>query len=72
MDKQFLNKHQLEERVKVLNDWYKQNPEHPMRGSVKNEAMYFIRKKNELLESTSTEIEVNPITQIYQQIGKLL
>ena len=62
----------MEERVKVLNDWYKSNIDHPMKGSVKKEAMYYISKKRELLESKQEEIEVKPMTQIYQQIGKLL
>ena len=72
MDKQYLNKEGLEERIKVLNDWYKNNIDHPMEGSVKKEAMYYIGKKRELVESKQEEIEVKPITQIFHQIGVLL
>lgn len=42
MDKQYLNKKQLDKRIERLNNWLVQNPNDPMAGTAKNEVLYYI------------------------------
>ncbi|HBX61993.1 MULTISPECIES: hypothetical protein [Empedobacter] len=72
MDKQYLNKQQLENRIKKLNDWLIQNPNDPMAGTAKNEVFYYIDLLSELEESIYPTILNECPFQIYQQIGVLL
>lgn len=69
MDKQYLNKQQIENRIKKLNDWLTQNPNDPMAGTAKNEVFYYIDLISDLEDSFSQTIQDQCPTQIHQQIG---
>ena len=56
MDKQYLNKKQLEKRIERLNNWLTQNPNDPMAGTAKNESFYYINLLSELEKSFSPTI----------------
>lgn len=72
MDKQYLNKRQIENRIKKLNDWLTQNPNDPMAGTAKNEVFYYLDLISDLKDSSSLTIQDQCPTQIHQQIGVLL
>lgn len=72
MDKQYLNKRQIENRIKKLNDWLVQNPNDPMAGTAKNEVYYYLDLISDLKDSSSLTIQDQCPTQIHQQIGVLL
>ena len=72
MDKQYLNKKQLEKRIERLNNWLIQNPNDPMAGTAKNEVLYYINLLSDLKDSDSLTIQDQFPTQIHQQIGVLL
>lgn len=72
MDKQYLNKKQIEKRIERLNNWLTQNPNDPMAGTAKNESFYYINLLSELEKSFSPTILNECPTQIHQQIGVLL
>lgn len=72
MDKQYLNKQQIENRIKKLNDWLIQNPNDPMAGTAKNEVYYYLDLISDLKDSDSLTIQDQCPTQIHQQIGVLL
>ena len=72
MDKQYLNKRQIENRIKKLNDWLIQNPNDPMAGIAKNEVYYYLDLISDLKDSSSLTIQDQCPTQIHQQIGVLL
>lgn len=72
MDKQYLNKRQIENRIKKLNDWLIQNPNDPMAGTAKNEVYYYLDLISDLKDSSSLTIQDQCPTQIHQQIGVLL
>lgn len=72
MDKQYLNKRQIENRIKKLNDWLVQNPNDPMAGTAKNEVFYYLDLISDLKDSSSLTIQDQCPTQIHQQIGVLL
>lgn len=72
MDKQYLNKKQLEKRIERLNDWLLQKPNDPMAGTAKKESVEYINLLAELEGSNEKTIVNTCPTQIYQQIGVLL
>ncbi|MDH1881157.1 hypothetical protein [Empedobacter sp. GD03797] len=72
MDKQYLNKKQLEKRIERLNNWLIQNPNDPMAGTAKNEVYYYLDLISDLKDSSSLTIQDQCPTQIHQQIGVLL
>ena len=72
MGKQYLNKKQLQKRIKKLNDWLIQNPNDPMAGIAKNEVYYYLDLISDLKDSGSLTIQDQCPTQIHQQIGVLL
>ena len=72
MDKQYLNKKQLEKRIERLNNWLIQNPNDPMAGTAKKESVEYINLLTELESSNEKTILNTCSTQIYQQIGVLI
>lgn len=72
MDKQYLNRTQINQRIKKLNDWLIANPNDPMFGTVKVESLDYINLLGEIEDKCLDVIENKVHTQIYQQIGKLL
>lgn len=72
MEKQYLNKKQLEKRIKKLNDWLIQKPKDPMAGTAKKESVEYINLLAELESSNEKTILNTCRTQIFQQIGILL
>ncbi|MGV0830728.1 hypothetical protein ACTS9D_00715 [Empedobacter brevis] len=72
MDKQYLNKKQLEKRIERLNEWLIQKPNDPMVGIAKKESVEYINLLAELESSNEKTIVNTCRTQIFQQIGVLL
>jgi len=69
MDKEYLNKEELLERIKVLDDWILNNIDAPMSGTAIAELHYYTDLAN-VLDKYNSETIINSCpTQIYQQIG---
>ncbi|WP_333662257.1 hypothetical protein [Chishuiella changwenlii] len=69
MDKEYLNKEELLERIKVLDDWILNNVDAPMSGTAIAELFYYTELADKLDVSSSEIIQNSCPTQIYQQIG---
>ncbi len=72
MDKQFISKVQINERIEKLIDWVNQNPFHFMTSPVKAESLEYVKLLEECETNQLNEIVNCVPTQIYQQIGKLI
>ena len=72
MAKELLNKKQVLERIKVLDDWILKNIDDPMSGTAIAELHYYTDLANELDKCNSETIINSCPTQIYSQIGILI
>ena len=72
MDKQYLNRTEISQRIKVLNDWLKENPNDPMFGTVKSESLKYVNLLNKIEDLCLDVIENTVRTEVYQQIGILI
>lgn len=72
MDKQQLTKQEIEERIKVLENYINAPTHETMVGTAKNEKIYYEDLLIELEESIYSTIQNDCPYQIYQQIGILI
>jgi len=72
MEKQQLTKEEIEERIKVLQDWINKPTYIEMVGTAKKEIIYYQDLLIELEDSIYPTIQNDNPFQIYQQIGILI
>lgn len=72
MDKELLNKEEIQERINTIKTWINKGENVEMIGTARNEVIYYQDLLSDLEDSIYPTIKNDCPTQIFQQIGVLL